>query len=209
MGKPVKFDGRLTELAYNYNRILIFGAAGVAIAMVFVILFIPVKTEIIFPTSISLQDIPGYGFQMVKISPTMNNIVHLNITLDGFEVKGADGEWTELHVPGSVIFNLWRDPEIRIVASFDGLESGSYTAVRFQLIAGREYSLASLNDGDVVPVDVPQFKVEFEAGFEVSEEVGGLTLVLSRGSGRIAEQMLPDYQITTGTIKIGVTVTSN
>jgi len=196
-------------MAYSRDRILIFGTAGVAVALLFIIFFIPVRTEIDVATSVSLQDIPGYGFQIVKISPTTNTIIHINITLDGFEVKGADGEWTELDIPGTVSLDLWLDPETTIAASVEGLEPGSYTAVRFQVLGGYENSVASLDDGDVVLVDVPYFKVELDAEFEVDEETGSLTLVFTRGSGRIAEHMLPDYQITTGTMKIVVTVAPN
>ena len=55
-------------MAYDRNRILIFGGAGIAIAALLIIFFIPVKTEIHVGTSVSLQEIPGYGFQTIKIS---------------------------------------------------------------------------------------------------------------------------------------------
>ncbi len=196
-------------MAYDRNRILIFGGAGVVIAALLIIFFIPVETEIHVATSVALQEIPGYGFQTVKISEDQADVIHLNITLGGFEIQGADGEWTGISVPGTVSFNLLRSPETTITADANGLEPGSYTAVRFQVLGGLEYTNATLTNGDVVPVDVPYFKVEYATEeFEIGEETEGLSLVLRRGSGRLVNYMLPDYHISMGTLKIEVTVIS-
>ncbi len=195
-------------MAYDRNRILIFGGAGVAIAALLIVFFIPIETEVHVGTSVALQEIPGYGFQTVKISEEQADVIHLNLTLGGFEVQRADGEWTGIGVPGTVSFNLLWDPEIIITADATGLESGSYTAVRFQVLGGLEYTNATLTNGEVVPVDVPYFKVEFATGeFEIGEETDGLSLVLRRGSGQLANYMLPDYHISTGTMNVEVEVT--
>ncbi len=192
-------------MAYDRNRILVFGGAGILIAALLIIFFIPVETEIHVATSVSLQEIPGYGFQTVKISEEQADVVHLNITLGGFEVQGADGEWTGISVPGAVSFNLLRDPETIITADANGLIPGRYTAVRFQVLGGLEYTNATLTNGEVVPVDVPYFKVEYTTEeFEIGEETEGLSLVLRRGSGQLANYMLPDYHISTGTMKVEV-----
>ena len=194
-------------MAYDRNRILIFGGAGIAIAALLIIFFIPVETEIHVEPTVALQDIPGYGFQTVKISEEQADVVHLNLTLGGFEIQGVDGEWTGVSVPGTVSFNLLRDPETTITADANGLQPGSYTAVRFQVLGGLEYTNATLSNGYLVPVDVPYFKVEYATEeFEIGEGTEGISLVLRRGSGMLANYMLPDYHITTGTMKIEITV---
>jgi hypothetical protein len=135
-------------------------------------------------------------------------VIHLNLTLGGFEVQGADGEWAGINVPGTVSFNLLRDPETTITADAAGLIPGSYTAVRFQVLGGIEYTNATLTNGDVVPVDVPYFKVEYATEeFEMGEGTEGLSLVLRRGSGQLANYMLPDYHISTGTMKVEIEAT--
>ncbi len=192
-------------MAYDRNRILIFGGAGILIAALLIIFFIPVKTEIHVGTSVSLQEIPGYGFQTIKISEEQADVIHLNLTLGGFEVQGADGEWTGISVPRTVSFNLLRDPETTITAEASGLEPGSYSAVRFQVLGGLEYANATLTNSEVVPVDVPYFKVEYStAEFKIGEDTEGLSLVLRRGSGQLGNYMLPDYHISTGTMKVEV-----
>ncbi len=195
-------------MAYDRNRILIFGGAGIVIAALLIIFFIPVKTEIHVSPTVALQEIPGYGFQTVKISEEQADVIHMNLTLGGFEVQGADGEWTGISVPGTVSLNLLRDQEATITTDANGLEPGRYTAVRFQVLGGLEYSNATLGNGDVVPVDVPYFKVEYATEeFEIGEGTEGLSLVLRRGSGRLANYMLPDYHISTGTMKVEVEAT--
>jgi hypothetical protein len=104
-------------MAYDRNRILIFGGAGIAIAALLIIFFIPVKTEIHVEPTVSLQDIPGYGFQTMKISENQADVIHMNLTLGGFEIQVADGEWTGLDVSGTVSFNLLRDLETTITAN--------------------------------------------------------------------------------------------
>jgi hypothetical protein len=197
-------------MAYDRNRILIFGGAGIVIAALLIIFFIPVQTEIHLGPSVSLQEIPGYGFQTVKISEEIASIFHLNITLGGFEVQGADGEWTGIDVPGTSSFDLLRNPETAFVADATGLEPGSYAAVRFRVLGGLEYTNATLDNGDVVPVEVPSFEVEFPTGeFEVLEGTETLLLKLRTGSGQLANHMLPDYHIATGTLRIEVNVIPN
>lgn len=196
-------------MAYDRNRILIFGVAGIAIAALLIIL-IPVQTEIHLGPSVSLQEIPGYGFQTVKISEEQTNVIHLNITLGGFEVRGLDGEWTGIDVLGSSSFDLLRNLEMTIKADARGLEPGSYAAVRFRVLGGLEYTNATLDNGDVVPVDVPSFEVEFPTGeFEVLEGIELLSFKLRSGFGQLANYILPDYHIATGTMKIEVSITLN
>jgi hypothetical protein len=192
-------------MAYDRNRILVFGGAGILIAALLIIFFIPVKTEIHVTTSVALQEIPGYGFQTMKISEGQADVTHLNITLGGFEVQGTDGEWTVISVPETTSFNLFRDPETTIIVDTTSLVPGRYSAVRFQVLGGLEYTNATLTNGEVVPVDVPYFKVEYSTeAFEIDEGTEGLSLVLRRGSGQLANYMLPDYHISTGTMKIEV-----
>jgi hypothetical protein len=114
-------------MAYSGNRIIVFGGAGVAIALLLIIFFIPVETETHVATTVSLQEIPGYGFQTMKIGGDQADLIHLNLTLEGFEIKGIDGEWTGISTPGTISFNLLKNPETIITADASGIAIGSYT----------------------------------------------------------------------------------
>jgi hypothetical protein len=197
-------------MAYDRNRILIFGGSGIAIAALLIIFFIPFQTEIHLGPSVSLQEIPGYGFQTVKISEEQTNMLHLNITLGGFEVRGLDGDWAGIDVSGSSSFDLLRNPEMTIIADASSLELGSYNSVRFRVLGGLKFTNATLNNDEVVPVNVPSFEVEFPTGeFEVFEGNELLFLILRSGSGQLANYMLPDYHIETGTLRIEVSISLN
>ena len=196
-------------MTYSRNRIILFGGAGIAIAFL-LIFFIPVETETHVATTVSLQEIPGYGFQTMMIGEDQSGLTHLNLTLEGFEIRGTDGEWTGISVPETVSLNLLRNPETFITADASGIAPGSYTAVRFQILGGLEYANATLTNGEVVPVDVPFFKVEYAVDeFEVDESTENLSVKLIRSPGQLANYMLPGYHISTGTMKIMVSVIPN
>ncbi len=193
-------------MAYSSRKIALFGAAGVVIAALLILAFAPVREEVGFNTMVALQEIPGYGFQVVKMGKGQADVVHLNITLDGFEARRQDGGWTELTV-GSVSFNMLRDRETSFNAQAGGLDTGSYTAVRFRVVRGIEDSNATLSNGDVIGVDVPSLKIEMGTSpFEVSADTESLLFDLRIGSGFLSNYMLPDLHLSLGTLKVEIGV---
>jgi len=193
-------------MAYSSRKIVLFGAAGVVIAALLILVFAPVREEVGVNTMVALQEIPGYGFQIVKLGEGQADVVHLNVTLDGFEARRQDGGWTELTV-GSVSFNMLRDREISFNAQAGSLDAGSYTAVRFRVVRGFEDSNATLSNDDVIGVDVPSQKVEIETSpFEVSVDTESLLIDLRIGSGLLSNYMLPDLHLSLGTLKVEIGV---
>jgi hypothetical protein len=193
-------------MAYSSRKIVLFGAAGVVIAALLILVFAPVREEVGVNTMVALQEIPGYGFQIVKLGEGQADVVHLNVTLDGFEARRQDGGWTELTV-GSVSFNMLRDREISFNAQAGSLDAGSYTAVRFRVVRGLEDSNATLSNDDVIGVDVPSQKVEIETSpFEVSVDTESLLIDLRIGSGLLSNYMLPDLHLSLGTLKVEIGV---
>ncbi len=193
-------------MAYSSRKIALFGAAGVAIAALLILAFAPVREEVGISTMVALQEIPGYGFQIVKMGEGQADVVHLNVTLDGFEARRQDGGWTELNV-GSVSFNMLRDREMSFNAQAGSLDAGSYTAVRFRVVRGIEDSNATLSNDDVIGVDVPSLKVEMGTSpFEVSVDTESLHIDLRIGSGLLSNYMLPDLHLSLGTLKVEIDV---
>jgi hypothetical protein len=196
-------------MAYDRNRVLTFGAAGIAIATLLILAFIPVQKEIGINPMVALQEIPGYGLQIVKMSEEQADVVHLNVTLDGFEVRQADGDWAEIEISGgSVSFDLLRARETSFNAQIGGLDAGSYSAVRFRVVQGLEFTNATLSSGDVIGVDVPSLKVEFTTtAFEIVEGTESLFIKSRTGSGLLSNYMLPKLHLALGTMKIEIDIT--
>jgi hypothetical protein len=197
----------LKTLAYDRNRVLLFGAAGVAIAALLILAFIPARKEIGVSPTVSLQGIPGYGLQAVKIGEEESGIVDLNISLEGFEVRRADGVWAE--VPGSrVSLDLRRAREASFTAGAGGLDAGSYNAIRFSVVRGLEFTNATLESGDVIGVDVPDLKVEIGTStFDVVEGTVSLLVDLQLGSGTLSNYVTPLYHVALETLRLEFTVT--
>lgn len=193
-------------MAYSNRKIALFGTAGVAIAAILILAFAPVREEVGIGTMVALQEIPGYGFQVVKMGEGQADVVHLNVTLDGFEARRQDGGWTELTV-GSVSFNMLRDREMSFNAQAGSLDAGSYTAVRFRVVHGLEDSNATLSNDDLIGIDVPSLKVEIETSpFEVGADTESLLIDLTVGSGILSNYMLPDLHLSLGTLRVEIGV---
>ena len=195
-------------MAYDRRKIISFGVGGVAIAAILILALLPVRVEVGINPTVALQEIPDYGFQIVKMSEEQANVVHLNVTLDGFEIRKTDGDWVEIGVSGETVsFNLLRDLETFIVAEVGDLDSGSYSAIRFRVVRGLEFTNASLDTGEIVSVDVPNFKVELTTStFEIGEGTESLSLELRTGSGLQSNYMLPEIHLSIGTMKIEILV---
>lgn len=196
------------KVAYERNKIILFGVGGVAIAVILILVFIPAQVYVGVNPTVALQEVSGYGFQIVKISEAQTNVIHLNITLDSFEIRNTDGDWFEVEIyGGSASFNLLRDLENSIVAEVGDLDVGSYNAVRFRVVQGLQYTNATLGTGEVLTVDVPNFKVELMTSiFEIFDGMGSLSLELHTGSGVLTNYMLPNIHISIGTVNIKVLV---
>jgi len=196
-------------MAYDRNRVLMFGATGIVIAALLILVFIPAQKEIGINPMVVLQEIPGYGFQIVKMSEEQADLVHLNVTLDGFEVRQADGDWAEIEISGGrVSFDINRVREVSFTADVGALEAGSYSAIRFRVIRGLEFTNATLDNGDVIGVDVPSLKVEFTtSAFEVAGGTESLLLDLQTGSGALSNYMMPQLHLSLGTLKLEIDVT--
>jgi hypothetical protein len=195
-------------MAYDGRKIITFGVVGVAIAAILIMAFLPVREEVRINPTVALQEIPGYGFQIVKISEKQANVVLLNVGLDGFEIRKTDGSWAEISVNGEMIFfNLLRDPEVSIVADVRGLNSGSYDAIRFRIVRGLEFTNSTLDTGEVISVDVPNNKIELATStFEIGERTESLSVKLFSGSGILSNYMLPEIHLSIGTMKIEIIV---
>ena len=87
-------------MAYDRRKIISFGVGGVAIAVILILAFLPVRIEVGINPTVALQEISGYGFQIVKISEEQANVVHLNVTLDRFEIRQTDGDLDPHHYYG-------------------------------------------------------------------------------------------------------------
>ena len=195
-------------MAYNRNNVILFGVGGAAIALALIIIFLPVRVEVGLNPTVALNEISEYGFQIIKISEAQTSVVHLNITLDNFEIRKTDGEWFEIDIErGSTSFDLLLDREIFIVTEIENLDIGNYDAIRFQVVRGLEFTNATLGTGEILAVDVPHFKVAYLTSiFAINEGTDSLFLELHTGSGILSNYMLPDIHMSIGAMKIEVIV---
>ena len=196
-------------MAYGRNRILVFGGVGIIIAALLILMFIPTQKEVGLSPTVALQEIPDYGFQSVKMSTEQADVAYLYVTLNGFEVRRTDGIWAEIEIPrGNISFDMLSAGEISIDALAEGLDAGSYSAIRFRVVHGLEFTNATLTSGEVIGVDVPSFKVEFTTpGFEKVDGKENLNIKLRIGSELLSNYILPELHIALGTLKIEVEVT--
>jgi len=195
-------------MAYTRNKILLFGVLGIAIATLLIILFMPVQEETSVYPVVALQEIPGYGFQIIKISEEVSELTSLNITLHDFEIRRSDGSWKSIEISGGLVsFNLLGVKEKSLSVLINGLETGNYDAIRFRFERGLQSVNATLNNGDVVEVDVPEKKVELTTStFQIDNNMETLTIKLQRGIGTLSNYMSPNYHVSLSTSRIEVSI---
>jgi hypothetical protein len=193
-------------MAYDRNRVVVFGAAGIVIAALLILVFIPAQKEIGLNPTVALQEIPDYGFQIVKMSKEQSDVTNLYVTLDGFEVRQAEGDWSEIEIPGKRIsFDLLKEREISFDALVEGLNAENNSTIRFRVVRGLEFTNATLSSGEIIGVDVPSFKVEFTTStFEKIDGTENLFIELRTGSGLLSNYMLPELHLALGVIKVEV-----
>ena len=72
-------------MTYSRNKVIIYGVVGVIIALA-ILRFIPTGTETHIVTSVNLEPITGYGFQIVKISEDNSKITSLVINIQSIAI---------------------------------------------------------------------------------------------------------------------------
>lgn len=193
-------------MAYDTRKIAVFGVAGVAFAALIILAFVPVQENVGVATSVFLQEIPGYGFQIVKMSEEQDDVTQLMVTLDGFEFRKTDGSWVETS-RGSFSFDLIRDHVVSLTLEGEDLDAGSYDGVRFRVVQGLGFTNATMSSGDLVPVDSPQSKMEYTIStFEIDEAMETLRVELTRGAGVMSNYMLPDLHLAIMTTRLDFAV---
>jgi hypothetical protein len=193
-------------MAYDKRKVLTFGVAGVVMAALLILVFAPTQIEVGINPTVALQEIPGFGFQFVKMSSEQADLVQLYITLSDFEIKKQDGSWVEAS-EGNISLNLLRGKKISFGGQVENLNIGNYTAIRFRVVRGMEFSNATLSNGVIIAVDVPSLKVELNpVSFEIDEQTESLLLDLQTGSGMLSNYMLPELHLAFGTMKVEINV---
>jgi hypothetical protein len=155
---------------YTMQRTVLYGAAGVLIAIV-----ILAATPYVMP-------LVATGTLVVQITDAPADLRHLNMTIDHFEAHNNETEeWVNVPIEaGAVSFDLLTLDGVTLDAAIAQLEPGNYTMIRMHVVAGFEFTNATIihDDGSVedVNVKVPSEKLRILVRFEIKE--GETTTVL-------------------------------
>lgn len=179
---------------YSKNKVILYGAVGVLVALS-IIVFLPARTETHVGTGVSLELIPGYGFQTVKISEDAVAIESLVIEVDGIEAEMPSGEWLRISDGGS--WDIWSELEKTYAIETDVL---GYSRIRLSFDS--DGSSVTLADGSVVQLGVSSAPLEIDLQEPYVGESTDLVLRLSLGQGTGSNYVLPDLMIELGTVRL-------
>lgn len=194
-------------MAYNLKKILIYGAAGIIIAVALITWFLPVQEQVTVNSYVSLQEIPGYGIQYIKLSEEQADLKHLILSIEKIEVQLPDGRWLPV-TRKTISYDILHDMEKTITLDTTEMNPGDYSVMRFNIIQGLEYTNASLSNDEILTVDAPDVIMFETQGFTVDHETESLNLVIQLGSGRLSNHILPQYHISVGTMKLQGVITN-
>lgn len=194
-------------MAYDRKKILAYGTIGVIIALA-VIAFIPVNEEVHVSTYITLDQIPGYGLQFVKVSEDQTDLTHVSITIHTVEAQLLNGEWVKVS-ENDIIWDLIRETQISFELDSEEILPGKYSKIRFYISGDLNKSNVTLSDDQVIPLTLHTNPVEVDIPeIDIVEGMDELSLTLTVGSGISSTHVIPGYHIEILTNKLGGMITS-
>ena len=182
-------------MAYNRNRVIIYGIAGILLALT-ILNFIPTRTETHVTTGVNLDEIPGYGIQIVKISEDNVQITNLVLNIGSIEAMQPDGEWVE--IASNVQWDLWKEAEKIIPVD---QASAGYTKLRLNIA---QDSTVTLSDESEIQLGVSAQPLEID----LDSGSGGTGLRLSLSQGKVSNYILPSLQIEISTNRLTAEITA-
>ena len=189
-------------MAFNSKQVLVYGAAGVILALV-VVMFIPAYEKVQVNPYVTFDQIPGYGFQIVKVSEEETRLTNLDLTIHRIDVQLPSGEWTPISETEST-WDLIQERQRSIDVQLSGLEPGTYSKVRLFIAVDPEKTSATFSNNMELSISVMTNPIEVDTPeYVVSEESGEAVLSLYSGPGISSNHVLPDYQIEVSSSKLG------
>jgi hypothetical protein len=181
------------KMAYSRNKVITYGIIGIILALA-IITFIPTGKEAHIVTSLSLEEIPGYGFQIIRISEENIQVIHLILKITSVEALIHEGEWVE------VSSNLEWDLQQEIMKTFPVERTiTGYQKIRLNF---SQDSIAVLVDGEEIQLGVPSLPMEVELSEPYSSDLVDPALKLSLGQGKGSNYNLPNIQLELSTTKL-------
>ena len=188
-------------MAFNSKKVLGYGAAGVIIALA-VVMFIPVYEEVHVNPYVTFDQIPGYGFQIVKVSEEETILTKLDLTLHRIDIQLPNGEWLPISETEST-WDLIQEQQRHIDVQLSELEPGTYSTVRLFIAVDPEKTSATLSNNLELSVSIMMNPIEVEISeFEVTESTSEAVLILYSGPGISSNHVFPDYQIEVSSSKL-------
>jgi len=182
-------------MAYNRNKVIIYGIAGIVLALT-ILTFIPTRTETHITTSVSLEQIPGYGIQTIKISEETSEITNLIIDIQSIEAQMTSGEWVKISQRRQK-WDLRQEAE-KIFTIQQNITGYS----KLRLIIASDGGNVTLADGREIKLSVPSLPLEVELLEPYTLEIDNPGLKLSLSQGTVSNYLLPNLQIELSTNKI-------
>ena len=182
-------------MAYNRNKVIIYGIGGIVLALT-ILTFIPTRTEAHITTSVSLEQIPGYGIQTIKISEETSEITNLIIDIQSIEAQITSGEWVKISQRGQK-WDLRQEAE-KIFTIQQNITGYS----KLRLIIASDGGNVTLADGREIKLSVPFLPLEVDLLEPYTLEIDNPGLKLSISQGTVSNYLLPNLRIELSTIKI-------
>ncbi len=179
-------------MTYNKNKPIIYGIIGIALALT-ILTFIPTTQETHITPSISLDQIPGYGIQTIKISEQTTQLTHLILNIASIQAQTPSGEWITITTQQQQ-WDIHQETQKTFTLNQDITD---YTQLRLNITP--EGSSATLQDGQPIQIGLPSFPIEIQLT-PANENSGVLKLSLSQGTS--STQILPNMQLEVTTIKL-------
>ncbi|UCE29763.1 MAG: DUF4382 domain-containing protein [Candidatus Bathyarchaeota archaeon] len=159
------------HMAHDARKTFFYGATGVLIAVLII-------AAVVSSPMISLHFFPPVkadtGVLTVKVTDApVPDLKHLNLTIDGVEVKNETGSWTSIPIlSGEESFDLLELENVTRDLAIGELPAGNYSKIRMQIVSAN----ATLMDDTNFSLNVPPGHTDIHVRFEI--EAGNTTSLI-------------------------------
>jgi hypothetical protein len=171
---------------------MIYGTVGILIAL-FIVVLVPTSKDAQISPYVTLDQIPGYGVQLIMVSQSKGELENVHLTISRVELLATGGDWDKIW-SSEISWDILQEREKTFMIDSENVHA-YYLKARIHFEPGPNKSNVTLSDGNVLPLEFQMNQLEVNITETVTTEATEFALDLRIFSGKSSIHILPDYRV--------------